>query len=109
MLPGEKTAKKKKSLQVSLEQMRIDPSKIFANGQLKSLSIQEMCRQATKEDKEDLDEKVTELREEMRDEKVRSNGNQTQAATSTRHPTRFALMTKKDNVKVARKKQKQAI
>lgn len=40
MLPGEKTAKKKKSLQVSLEQMKIDPSKIFANGQLKSLSIQ---------------------------------------------------------------------
>ena len=68
-----------------------------------------MCREATKEDKEDLNEKVTELRGEMRDEKVRSNGNQTQAATSTRHPTRFALMTKKDNVKVARKKQKQAI
>ena len=68
-----------------------------------------MCREATKEDKEDLNEKVTELRGEMRDEKVRSNGNQAQAATSTRHPTRFALMTKKDNVKVARKKQKKAI
>ena len=39
LLPGEKAEKRKRKLRVSLEEMRIDPKNIFANGQLKSLSI----------------------------------------------------------------------
>ena len=39
LLPGEKVEKRKRKLKVSLEEMRIDPKNIFANGQLKSLSI----------------------------------------------------------------------
>ena len=44
MLPGEIAEKRKKKLLVSLESMQIDPSCVFANGQLKTLSIQEHAR-----------------------------------------------------------------
>ena len=66
-LPGEIADKKKKSLMVNLAQMRIDPKNVFANGQIKTLSIAEDARQTPAEDKEDLQDKVVELRKEMTD------------------------------------------
>ena len=60
-MPGEKPKKVKKVV-VDESTLKINPEHLFANGQLKTLSIAEDARLATDEDKEDMKSRVSNVR-----------------------------------------------